>query len=426
MKVILLFVGVVIVTLMRNYNAFVLPALYWEDGTMLFAFYTNDPSPLGLFRFYNGYISLLPNLAGYLATFAPPPITPYIMGAYAMLLTGLTYTLFYLRRFRCVEENDQVRLFACVFLTLMPLGNFIIMSSATYSLWHLLWILIMLVYAPLGPSALGVIAQFVLLGFAVWSHPCSVLVIPLYIYNLFTRTRIRDRLFNSGLLLLTLGYCFYGVQRTAVPGKTDWFQLLHRSFEIFLERVIFESLFGNILPFTMHQQGLSQVVYLGASGILVCLGFMIFMRRRAFSRRYWWLMLGVFSLMIMLTVAGVMRCGLEEKIEPWRHRYFYIQQLIFLILVIITMNKALRWRDWTKARRAGVVVLIVLHLMLLNWSHQGFFKSNEDEGRRLAEFLRTLNETKHQPASLMPEELVLKRPRQWSIRIRIKPAQPNH
>jgi len=176
----LLFTGILIITLLRHYHAFVLPALYWEDGTRLFAFYTNNPSPIGIFRFYKGYTSLLPNLVGYLATFAPPPVTPYIMGAYSLLVTGIAYTIFYLRRFRCVEENDGVRLSVCVLLILMPLGNFAIMSSAMQSLWHLLWILILLAYAPLGSSVLGLAAQFVFLGFAIWSHPSSLFVVPLY------------------------------------------------------------------------------------------------------------------------------------------------------------------------------------------------------------------------------------------------------
>jgi hypothetical protein len=174
------------------------------------------------------------------------------------------------------------------------------------------------------------------------------------------------------------------------------------------------------------QQGLLQIVYLDAFIIvLVCYGIMTCLRCTALSRRDWWQLLAVCFLMLMLTVVGVMRIGNSGVDILWQQRYYYIQTLLLLLVLIITMNKIVRWRDWSKARQAGAVLLISLYLMVLNWAHWDYLKSDAREGRRLAEFLRKLDKEKHQQASSIPITWTFHRAPLWSIHIRIKSAQSN-
>ncbi|MDM8562292.1 hypothetical protein QUF54_02960 [Candidatus Marithioploca araucensis] len=82
-KIFWLFILVTLIIFARTFNAFVYPILHCEDGWHLLAYYLEHDDLREVWRFYNGYLSLLPNIAGYFASFASPSITPYFMAMYA-------------------------------------------------------------------------------------------------------------------------------------------------------------------------------------------------------------------------------------------------------------------------------------------------------------------------------------------------------
>jgi len=177
----------------------------------------------------------------------------------------------------------------------------------------------------------------------------------------------------------------------------------------------------------LNQQGLAQAIFIAAGIILIALGLLAFRRRAAFAGSAWQRMLGAAILIVVLTITGFMRVGHAVVDDPWNQRYVYIQQLLFLIALCILLARNLAWQRWPPRWRAGVVVLMLTYITALHWHVGGHFKSEVHEGRRLAEFLRTLDEKKDLPRHRRPATLVLhKNPPKWSIRIKLKPPQSRH
>ena len=55
----------------REPASYLLPPLSYEDGRDFFAFFYNHREPAAILRFYAGYVSLIPNLVGYLVLALP-------------------------------------------------------------------------------------------------------------------------------------------------------------------------------------------------------------------------------------------------------------------------------------------------------------------------------------------------------------------
>lgn len=428
--------------------AFVLPTMGCEDGQLMFAYYVNQPSPWGIFRFYYGYISLLPNLVGYLSAQVPPTWSPFVLAYFALAVKAAAHTLFALRRFRGVLPSDNLRWWVCLLLALLPLGNVQHIDNTTYSIWNLLWILLLLAYAPLGQSRLGQVGQWGLMALCIWSHPLAVVVGPILLYNLITRPA--DRWFNGGLLLLLALYLGLGVELgfTERPRSLTASVLLTPLY--LLNRVLFEALFGYHLRLILYKAGQLWLIY--GPALLVGAGAVWWYSRR--WRSLSWpsqLQLGLLVYAIgALTWLTVYTRAADATIYmgEWSHRYFYIQQyLIWLGLAVAVGREVLphprpngasallvregignskeslpfSWPEGVQKRNektvppliwgrvGGGVALIALYLVMMNYYHWDYLRTWPEPGRQLAEFLQEIQSYQQRGPQEGTREFLLKR-----------------
>jgi hypothetical protein len=460
-KLIGLFCLVALFWAWHGHSAFTLPTMACEDGQVMFAYYLSQPSPWGIFRFYYGYISLLPNLIGYLSAQLPPTWSPYLLAYFALVIKALAHTLFALRRFRAVIPSDNLRWWICLLLALLPLGNVQLLANTTYSIWNLLWILLLLTYAPLGSSRLGQVAQFSLLALCIWSHPLAIVVGPILLYNLFTRPT--ERWFNGGLLLLLVLYLTLGVEwgYTERP-RSLTASVVNTPFYL-LNRVVFEAFFGYHLRLLLYSTGRSWLIYLVA--LLVVTGLAVWYTRR--WRQLTWpsqLQLGLAVYVIgALTWLTIYTRAADRTIYmgEWNHRYFYIQQLLLWLGLIVALvrerqpqplpngtqrvpasgpllregtvnSRASFLSNWDRsyhtpneetvppltggrlgrgafALRVTSLTLLLAYLATLNYYHWNYLRTWPEDGRRLAEFLQEVEDYQQSGPHEGKREFFLKR-----------------
>ncbi len=416
-KVLALLLGVAVVTLLRSYAAFRHPTLHYEDGALL-AYCADRPGPAGIFRFYAGYLSLGPNLVAYLASLFPIHSVPYVMGACSLGVTSLALAALSLERFRFVIPGDGERRALVGLLAALPLGDFALHSVTVYSIWHLLWLLILFSAAPAPRGVIGATAQTALLGVAAWSHPLAVVCLPVCAVAFLRRRSLSDRASSASLLTLIAAYLLLGIQWRALPSGLGGAAALGAALEYLSQRVVFETLFGAVLRHELHVRGhalLIHVVSVAAVIAGVCL-----LRRRASCGGTAWLLpaaAGLLAVGITWLVAATRFDAVDDGLGAWEQRYFQVQRLLLVSAgwMLASPLLARLGRRW----RVAAIVAVLAWTVGLNLADRACFASSVEEGRRVEAFLADVaRQERHREAGLpYASPLVLDRGGYWDIRI---------
>lgn len=411
------------ILLLRSFDAFVHPVLHCEDGTEQFVYYRNNPSPAGIFRFYDHYVSLLPNLLAYLGSFLPPALFPYMVALFSLLLSGAALAAFSLRRFRFLVPQDPVRYGVCLLLIVIPIGNFALVSSLQYSLWHSLFLLILLSAAPAPRNPYLLVPQLAFCILAAWSNPLSVVCLPLCVMLYFQRRDRVDRIVNGSLSVAIVLYAIFGVEFQAAL-KIEDLAVLGFSLRVLLHRVFFEALLGNHLRVWLTSHDLTLLVDAGGIAIVTTAAYLLYRAGR--SGRVRWVLIHLGSALIFgLTLLAVLGRGLDAGIleTPWGHRYFYLQQLVFLLLLGAAGLTTFRIEMLPGVWRRVAMAATVLFLVASNHFNHRYFRTSKSEGEALRRYLLALGDpTIDRSEFLTPEGyLVLDRGERWSLQVEVDP-----
>lgn len=429
LRIATVFVIVTLIIFARSFNAFVHPILHCEDGTIMFAYYLSHTDPSSILRaqgwqMTEGYVSLLPNAVGYLAVRLSPALAPYSMSIYALLVSGFSMTLFALRRFRSILPDDTLRRLACVILALMPIGDFAVMSSTTYSQWHLLMILLLLTAAPVPLSPVVRVLQLCFLVLAVASHPLSIIILPLCVVLLFIRRGAADRVINISLIVAAGIYFSLGVRPEMATSKypirleTFWVGLRY-----VLHRVLFEGLLGNRLRVFWHTSGHDHVIELIAVVILCLLGLLVFLTRKRLARDHVPVIIGLGMLVYGLTLVEVVTRVMtpDSHLQPMAQRYFFIQQLAVVLVAIVALTHLIQSVKWPRPRVVLQILLVASvagYIGALNICNLKLFQTRKEEGIRVVEFTRAVEaRLRAGPGARGARLMTLKRGGTWDIRI---------
>ncbi|MCG8456828.1 MAG: hypothetical protein MI919_11155, partial [Holophagales bacterium] len=259
----------------RSFNAVMYPILHCEDGTEMLAYYLNRPHPLGVFRDYAGYVSLMPNLMGYAAArLLPPHVAPYAMVGFSLAMATAALSLFVSRSFRFVVPKDRSRALICLIVASVPLGNHALITNLTYSLWHIFLIALLSILAPMPATSRGRLAQAGYLCLAICSHPLSIVFVPICLVLSIARRSRGERLRNLGILVVVLLYAWLGIRSTETAGSGEELAAVGISAEYVAHRVVFESVFGNRMRMILqgsHQTWIILRLALCAVAILMSL-----------------------------------------------------------------------------------------------------------------------------------------------------------
>ena len=385
-----------IVSLLRDPGAVTAPVLAWEDGRDLFAYFYNHPDLVSVFRLYNGYVALVPNLAGWLALRAPVTVAPHLVAGFALAFSSLAFAWIGRPAYRWLVPSDAARFVAGLCLALVPLGNYLFVGNLMYAVWSLLLVTILqTALAPPPASLAGTLAALALGTLLVWSHPLSVLLVPVWLALAVAPPRFvpggaRPRwtpLLYGGYAASALLYQALAVQPAGAVGfrglldlrLTGWF---------LLDRVVVGTLLGDGATRALRRDP-GDAAVLGLAGFLllaVAVGVVLGLGSGKLGRADL-AVVGLFALLLVgLTFLYVLTRDPDVGVLRGARgfRYFWVQRALWL-LFLFWLGSRLVPRRWIGPGTSAVATALVgAWLVLTNLTDGHAYRVNRAEGARVA------------------------------------------
>ncbi len=380
----------------RGPGAILDPALAFEDGRDVFAFYYAERDPASVLRFFAGYVSLLPNLLGYLTLALEPVAAALALRVLPWLLDAFALALFVLPPWRAVVPSDALRFAMSLALAVLPLQDFGMVSMTMYSLWSLLLIQCWLAALP-APRRNAWLALSVLVQCAAaWSNPLSLLLLPLYAARALAAPADRRTWWACGVPCLAIAaYYALGVRPTG-GGLADPLRALALAADYVVQRVCFELAASSSLRAAFTQRGLGFVPrWLGAALLLAACGALAWLwRRRAPSTATRWACLAALYLVPAATLLFVVARdpGNELFASSFGQRYFFLQKIALVLAGVCVLHDVWPLLAARLSRRAlgALAALGVAYLLVLNGLDRPLYSGLPEEVPRTRAFLASL------------------------------------
>ena len=204
-----LFLAMLGIVFLRAPEVVLTPSLLCDEGSKVFAHFYEQREAAQILRFKSGYLPLIGNLIGYAAVRFPTRVIPYAFVGSALLITSITYCLFFARAFRRWFPSDLGRALLCLVFALAPISSSQIVAMSDYSLWNLLAILVMsIVWRPSEKRGWR-FAHGLVCNLLVWSHPLTIIIAPVVLWQAFRGEE--NRAFYRLLLFNLLVHQIFGV-----------------------------------------------------------------------------------------------------------------------------------------------------------------------------------------------------------------------
>lgn len=189
MQWLLLWLAIGSVLFFRSSSVLLLPDLRVEDGRDVFAHFYMNPHVSEVFRFKAGYLPLVPNVVGWLATRFPPPVAVYLLAWVPLGMAVGAYSLFFHRRFAAVVPGRGVRAMGCLLLAVVPFAQYHLYAHTDYSIWTCLLALVLLTALRLPRR--GRLPWALAINVLVWAHPLTIVVAPAVGWHLWRDAHAR-------------------------------------------------------------------------------------------------------------------------------------------------------------------------------------------------------------------------------------------
>ncbi len=204
-----LFLAVLGIIFFRAPEMVLTPSLLWDEGRNVFAHFYEQREPAQILRFKSGYLPVIGNLIGYLAVRFPTRLIPYALVGSAVLITSMTYCLFFARAFRRWFPSDLGRWLMCLVFALAPISDAQLVTISDYSIWNLLGILILLIVCRPSEKKEWRFAHGFVCNLLVWSHPLTIIIAPIVLWRSFKDEE--NRAFYRLLLFNLVVHQIFGV-----------------------------------------------------------------------------------------------------------------------------------------------------------------------------------------------------------------------
>ena len=383
------------------------PTLHAEDGSILLARYYHADGLRLLCAPYAGYVSLIPNVLGWVACRLPTQWIPYSMAWIAVCIHAAALSVLALTASRGLSSRFRV---ACsMFLCAAPIGNYAVSCCLMYAQWSLLLILLCVCW-DVGQRRLS-ITKVALVHGAVWSHPMGGLVVvvlcvrsvwmngsfagawlwPLFSAVLYCICGLTANGMEGGVVLMdALDYvgvrcCVELVLSTGL--KSAWYDIVYRPWVWGCVSVVGWILLVSSLRWRTSRRLESPMIASWAIGILG----------------------------IALPVAAfVARHGVVSIDEEWGQRYVVCTRALLVCALCIggymAMSASARGR-WCLA------VVGVAYLLFMGRANAAYYRPQISDAAEVARFMRHLqDEEAHCGGSRNHVGGVLERG-EWEIRI---------
>jgi hypothetical protein len=379
----LLALAVFLVLFLKSPAMLLAPPLHAEDGTQMLAYYYCPRGPAGILRFYNGYVSLVPNAIGWLALRAPIEWAPTLLALAPFVLTGICLLLPYLLRLGAEATGVGTVAAASLLLAALPLGNAPLVANTTYSFWNGLLALTFLALAPPARHPASQVGTAVAAVLLAASHPLSIVVLPLYLVRVvLDRRERRVAAIWAAVLIGGVVYQLLAVQHAEARMRPP-LVLLHLGFRYLVERVGFEGVLGSEARLALYAAGWGWLVTLAGSLVTLAAAWLCWRRFREEPRARG-LILGLVYLVPALTFGVVAARNIRSGLlwDRFGEHYFYVPKALFWV-ALVTCAAPLVGK-LARGRRVGMVVALVVYVLGFSWAERARYAVDPEEGRRIA------------------------------------------
>lgn len=337
----------------RCLPGYVDPVMIGEDWSILFEGHLWDRDLGRIVQPYAGYVSVGPQLVGWLVSFLPAAARGYALAWVAGLVAVVSLAWFASERFARLLPDHRTRASVAVLLAILPLADAGLLCATMYAHWHLLFVLCLMPVAAAPATGRGRAGEIFVAVLCAWSHPLALVTAPLFGWRAWRESATARRHYLA-LAAVVLAYPSFGidwgVNVGVAPGILGAFGALWSTV---------------ILPSLLYNYDLNY--WLASHGVPAALAFapmalLAFSCWRARGRHSvppaLTALLAAAVLVSMGTVAS--RWGSQQRLLFACPRYGYVPALLVALATVVTVLRLV-------PARAGLVgAVLVLHALALN------------------------------------------------------------
>jgi hypothetical protein len=381
------------------------PLLYNEDAGNIFNNFVGGNLFQNIFSIYASYIRLFPNLTGYFLSFFPIYITLPLYCFISLSMTALAYSIFY----KVLDHFFRDKWFSAIsvlMISALPLGSFQMVEVLMYQIWHCTLILFLITLLPLPEKLWPKIGVALVTHLMIWTHPYSIMVMPLFLWNIAIRKK--NAWIQASFVISALIYYFVAVERQPMHIESIAYLIPN-----LLSRVVTESIIGpNSLVFLQYQEGVSIFAII----ILIFLTASIFLSWKKWNKEQkYFVGVCLYLILIPLTAALVSRdLGEYYHLLRGSPRYVYLPKIFFLVIIFIAIREMIK--RYTPLKKWCIPLAVLI--LMINTNSNILYKTNTNTDRK------TLRLTGHQltgtvPCKLGEEKIVYRDKGQWVLPINL-------
>ncbi|MCA8882266.1 MAG: hypothetical protein KDA50_00700 [Rhodobacteraceae bacterium] len=386
------------ILILRDPGSFLAPPVMLEDAVEMLSYYYRAPAPEEIFRFYNGYTSVGPNIIGYIAGQAPLWISSYILHWVPIAMAAATFSAIQIRGVDLFGLDRTAKFLIALLLCLLPMANWALVSNTTYMLWNALIFSTVLILLWTPGRGWGTTALMGMLLVFSWTHPLFIVLAPALAVRVFTAAEIRHRIWFAAILVSVLAYMVLGLDIAARPEEVENggpVRIVLDSALLFFSRGIFEPVFSSRLRSLMADHGLfAATVAIGAA--LMAAALAVAARHRIWTDRAALRTTVLLLLFAGLYTAASVASGKALLLSGWGQRYTYPAG--YLVMLLAGAGTLALLRERTARHRILAISGVALYLLALNIVDLGYYRTAPAESRAVQGFLRQVEDLAAQDA----------------------------
>jgi len=341
------------IILLRSHDAFLHPIASAEDATQGINYYAHAGT--GVFHFYAGYVSALPNMVDFAAMhLLRLPWVPGAQAVFALLAAASLAPALdgFFRHglgwpYRCSRP-------LAVLVATLPVGDVLLVSNTEFSIWSLLGVLLLTLFNPVPETRGGLALAFGWRALVAASNPLSVIAIPVWCVRAVAEGQSRQRaLFHLLLAAWTTSYAAFGVVHGSLPRLT-W-GVVDNALSLAVDRSLLALLVRGVLRINLHDlPSAASLLVLVLAGVLMALV-------HGHGRKDRWRG-GVevaFLVYCIVALAGLCALGRQADgaadfvlISP---RYQMLPRLFWAVVLAMTLVDVVR--RWSLSRLAQMILV---------------------------------------------------------------------
>ena len=399
-----------------------LPPLQAEDGTEMLAYYYCERDPGRVLRPYNGYVSLVPNAIGYASGGVSIASAPILLALVPFLMAVACHVLPHGLSLYGDTSPVGTGFAASLLIAALPLGSVTLLANTTYSQWSGLLAVALLAIAPPSHGTVALSIRFGVSAALIWSHPLSVVTLPLFAWAAVRDSRERRgaAITSAALVAVGIAYQVSAVARDSLaarPADT----LLRLGSRYLGERVVLDALLGSGVRVRLHEASLGWVATAIGALFAVCIAYAAWKRLRTDTRGRV-LVAQLAYLIVGFTAASIIgrtfRTGWLSS--PFGDRYFVVQRvLLWLLIAYLAAPLVARLQP---SRRRLLALALGLYVLVIGYAERGRYAVPLDESRRVAAFVQHVAELEVRNSGRRGIDEVLERERGRPIHL-LAPAE---